>query len=222
MSAKHDTRLTFVSNTKSGRAIYRCVCGVEKELDIGNVERGTTWSCGCLKREMVAKFNTETKTKHGLAGTPLYQVWQGAKQRCINPKHKKWKDYGGRGITMCARLQESFNNFVECVGPRPEDKTTIDRIDNNGGYWCGRSECPDCAAAKHQCNLRWVVSKVSGNNRRTNRPVTWNGKTQSVTMWAEELGMDPATLIGRLNRNWGVERALSTPARAYTKRTDEE
>lgn len=128
-----------------------------------------------------------------------YHIWYGIIQRCNNPKNHAYGHYGGRGIKACARWQgeDGFEHFMEDMGARPDKNVSIDRIDNNGDY------CPE--------NCRWADKKTQGNNRRDNRPITFNGKTQNLTQWAEELGINRNTLHTRLNRGWSVERALMTP-----------
>ncbi len=217
----NDSRLTRIRDGSSkGRGIYSCTCGNEKECDDKNVRTGNTRSCGCYRKEQIVANNTRLKTKHGKAGTPLYQVWNGAKQRCTNPEHKKYKDYGGRGITMCPHLQESLENFIACAGvlPGSGDEWSIDRINNDGGYWCGKAECSDCGPAKRECNIRWTTRKVQANNRRTNRLVEYRGRIQTVCAWADELGIHRPTLLNRLNKGMSPEEAFTVPLRKYTKR----
>ena len=92
--------------------------------------------------------------RHGLWQHPLYQTWQGIKQRCHTTKHKQYKDYGGRGITLCSEWYDNFAQFVEDMGDRPEGHT-VDRIDNDKGY------------SKDNC--RWADAKTQSNNRRPRR-----------------------------------------------------
>jgi hypothetical protein len=136
---------------------------------------------------------------------PLYQLWQGMRARCSNPKHTRYSRYGGRGITVCERWND-FLTFVDDVGPRPSLRHSIDRIDVNGNYEPG--------------NVRWATQREQGNNTAVNLRVTLRGEERTVAEWAAHLGVSPFTLYGRLKRGFSVEEALQRkcygPVRALT------
>lgn len=128
-----------------------------------------------------------------------YRVWAGMKVRCANPKSQDWHRYGGRGIAVCDRWRDSFENFYADMGPRPSSKHSIDRIDSDGNY--------------EPANCRWATSKEQANNWKTrNRRITHNGETLSIPEWAERLGITRESLRDRLDAGWSVSDALTTPA----------
>ncbi len=118
--------------------------------------------------------------------------------RCNDPKAKNYKNYGGRGIRVCERWMV-FENFLSDMGQPSGDRhiSTLDRIDNNGNYEPG--------------NCAWRTMLEQGNNKRTNRRVSMNGRTMTVSQWSRETGMDSALLYSRLNRGMSLEQAISEP-----------
>lgn len=138
---------------------------------------------------------------HGMTGTRLFYIWQNMLKRCYNHNSPKYKDYGGRGITVCEEWRESFTAFQKwAVESGYQDDLKIDRKDNNGNY------CPE--------NCHWATDKEQANNKRTNRLITCNGKTQTLAQWAEEMGIPRQTINSRINKlGWSAERALAKGAR---------
>ena len=139
--------------------------------------------------------------KHGMYGTPTYQSWADMKSRCTNDNTKSYKDYGGRGITYDLRWN-AFENFLSDMGERPKG-TTLDRTNNEGNY--------------EPSNCKWATKKEQANNRRTSKYITWDGKTQTVSQWENELKISGGTLRVRLDRGWDLERAFckSTKQKKY-------
>ena len=140
---------------------------------------------------------------------PERSVWRGMKQRCFNSNEPGYKNYGGRGITMCDRWVDSYENFITDMGPRPSDKHSIDRIDNDGDY------CPE--------NCRWATSVEQNRNTRHNRLWEHNGVTMTISMWADKLGVSYHTLYRRWLKGWKVKVLLlvatSMPILGVTRRT---
>jgi hypothetical protein len=127
-------------------------------------------------------------------------AWRHMKDRCLNPKHKQWKFYGGRGVTICDRWKTSFANFLADAGKRPSVNHSIDRFpDKDGNYEPG--------------NIRWATDMEQNRNRRNNVLLTFGGRTMCVAAWEQELGMSTRLVSDRLRQGWSVERALTEPKR---------
>lgn len=153
-------RLTVLEDTgKRGPAkekIWRlkCGCGEQVEVRTSNLRSGNTRSCGCLNRERHRERFVIEVDGYRSGEHPLYRTWQGMKKRCLSPTHHQYKDYGGRGVTVCDRWLRSFKNFAEDMGERPEGYT-LDREDNDKGY------SPD--------NCRWASRLEQAQNKRKTR-----------------------------------------------------
>lgn len=137
--------------------------------------------------------------KHGETSTRLYRIWSSMKTRCNNPNRAHYKNYGARGIKVCEEWND-FSCFKKwALSNGYSDTLTLDRINNDKGYY------PD--------NCRWITMQEQSNNRRTNHLVTYKGQTKTVVQWSTELGINRYTLFKRLQHNWSVEKALSTPVK---------
>ena len=100
--------------------------------------------------------------QHGMKGTPTYATWSNMKTRCYNKNNYHYPRWGGRGITICNRWKDSFNAFFEDMKEKPENRT-IDRIDNEGGYWCGK--CQECIENGWPFNCRWATIAEQNENK---------------------------------------------------------
>lgn len=137
--------------------------------------------------------------KHGYAfrgdNDPTYSSWRGMKSRCLNPKDKRFHDYGGRGIAVCERWKNSFSNFLKDMGDRPDGKSLDRYPDKNGDYKPG--------------NCRWATPVEQQNNTRRNRTVKFKGVTLTVSEWARKLQLPYERIITRLKRKWPLDRVFS-------------
>jgi len=181
----------------------QCSCGSEPIEVVGSsLVNGHTKSCGCYNRERLV----ESHTIHGEADkTPEYSAWQRMRNRCLNKKSKRYKDYGERGIKICDRWLESFENFLEDMGRRPTKDHSLDRIDNNSNY--GPNNC------------KWSTRTEQNRNRRNTQRLTYKGETKTIAEWSEEFGIKYDTLHGRIEKGWSVKDALEIPVgtkRIYT------
>jgi hypothetical protein len=142
-------------------ARYLCVCqrGQLTLVSGGNLRAGNMRSCGCLGREAHHLANLG----HGCTGIHLYVVWRSMLARCYNAKHISYRYYGGRGITVCQGLHK-FENFRADFGDHPPPGMSVDRIDNDGHYSCGK--CEECRANNWRLNCRWATPLQQRHNRR--------------------------------------------------------
>ena len=175
----------------------RCDCGRIITAKVSALRACSTQSCGCLRLERALEANT----KHGMArktGTsPEFHVWVALNQRCYNPNVSGWHNYGGRGIKVCDRWRDSFEAFLEDMGPRTSPDLSIERIDNNEGY------------SKENC--KWAKKSEQVRNMRKNRWIEFGGERLIIEDWAKRVGICTPSLRKRL-RAWTTEKALTTPA----------
>ena len=188
------------SQGQRGQWLCRCDCGTEKAVAAGQLRKGTTRSCGCLRREIVRDRNTKHGHKVGGRYTPEYIAWCNVIARCTNPRMHAYPNYGGRGITMCERWRSDFLAFLADMGPRPSADMQIDRIDNDGDYEPG--------------NCRWATPKTNCRNRRSTRWVDVCGRRVSLVEAAERAGVSYTLVKGRVRAGWPVERALTEASHA--------
>jgi hypothetical protein len=138
----------------------------------------------------------------GLNTTREYHTWQAMKDRCLNPNNSGFQGYGGRGIIVCERWRQSFENFLSDMGSCPVG-LTLERKNNNGNYEPG--------------NCKWATRKEQSSNTRWNRQITFNGQTKTLSQWSRLLGISCEGLYLRLKRGWTVERALCSKPRMYPR-----
>lgn len=192
-------RLTIISynSIKNNHRYYncRCDCGNIKVVDIKHLKGGKIKSCGCLWEENKHEY----RKIHGFSNKEhLYSTWKGIKHRCYCKTAKRYKDYGGRGITMCEDWKNSYISFRDwAINNGWIEGLTIDRIDNDKGYY------PE--------NCRFVTYKEQNRNQRSNVFLSYNGKTMILADWEKETGISRETISARINRlHWSIEKALTT------------
>ena len=172
--------------------LCRCQCGSEKSVTSSSLLNGRSKSCGCYLKESARKRQLihGHNTKKGQS--PTYKSWRAMLKRCDDPKQVGYHNYGGKGIGVCDEWR-SFECFLRDMGERPDGKT-LDRIDNSLGY------------TKENC--RWMSMKEQANNRSTNTRLTHQGKTHTISEWADILGIKRVTISTRLFRGASIEDAL--------------
>lgn len=150
------TALAIVGRDNNHKVLWRCACtcGNNVVVPSGNLVTGNSESCGCLQRELATLKARESNTIHGHRSrgsrSPEHYSWAAMRSRCNNPKHTAYKNYGGRGITVCAEW-DSFEQFLKDLGPRPPGKT-LDRMNVDGNYT--------------PANVRWATSSEQNRNKR--------------------------------------------------------
>lgn len=131
--------------------------------------------------------------------TSLKNVWRQMIARCHRPTHRHYKDYGGRGISVCDDWRDSFELFAEHMGPRPSPEHSIDRVNNDDGY--------------HPGNVRWATRTEQARNKRNSLLLSVGGNLVHAMDAAKEAGVEYKTLHARMSRGWTHERALSEPVK---------
>ena len=128
-----------------------CTCGNLAHVRSGDLQSGGTSSCGC--RSAKGEGNLNGNWVHGMSFTSTYMSWTAMKKRCLNPNHVHFDRYGGRGILICSRWLDSFQNFLADMGERPEG-TSLDRIDPDGDYEPGNVRWATAREQRHNWSLR--------------------------------------------------------------------
>lgn len=182
-----------VQRNSRTRIYWRCVCdcGRSTLVAASNLTNGNVRSCGCLP--IPGNF------KHGHARKgairPEYHVWQGIKKRCMNRHANNWKDYGKRGIAVCKRWLQSFDNFWKDMGPRPSPQHTLGRLNNDGDY--------------KKSNCAWQLPEEQANNTRRNVRCALYGIELTLTQWTRVVPVDRSVINYYFNvRKFNVEQAL--------------
>lgn len=177
-----------------------CDCGNTTYVATGNLQSGTTKSCGCLAKELAEK----RKKPEDASRDRIRIIYDGMKRRCYNPKNQKYRDYGGRGIVVCDEWlgNNGFQNFYDwSMNNGYGDALSIDRVDVNGNY--------------EPSNCRWATAKQQANNTRTNVYVDYNGEHLTLTaVWEKycTCGISYKQLQTRYRKyHWDLDDALTRP-----------
>lgn len=196
-------RLTVIRHEGYGVWTCKCECGGESHTRTNALTAGITHSCGCLHKEIIRR-NSRT---HGKCKTRLYKIYQNMKSRCYNQNATKYNIYGGKGIRICNEWLNDFMCFYDWATLNGySDNLSIDRIDSDGNY--------------EPSNCRWVTLKVQNNNTSQNHIISYNGKSQTLAAWADELKLSYKVLSERIRRNWSIERAFNTPTQFKNVKCD--
>lgn len=168
--------------SKNNKILYKCkcTCGNEKIINGENVRTGHTSSCGCSR--------TGINVKHNMSYTVEHKTWGSMKRRCHNKNDSRYKDWGGRGIKVCDRWFNSFENFFEDMGYRPSKHHSIERINNDGDY--------------EPSNCIWADKKTQDRNRRNSMRILHENKIIDVFLFSEKLNISVVATRARIRRNY--------------------
>jgi hypothetical protein len=187
-------RLTVISEDPirilSGYVRWSCICECGKSTVAfsRNLVSGNTESCGCLR--------IETATTHGMYSTTEYNIWKAMIKRCTNSNDSAYDNYGGRGITVCDEWLDSFENFYRDMGPRPNPDHSIERKENDKGYY--------------KDNCKWATRIEQCNNRRNNIYYQYQNEQLTLSEISRRTSISRATLEDRINRmNLSIEEAVT-------------
>jgi hypothetical protein len=198
---------------KSHLWLCRCVCGREILVMMDSLRSGKSTQCAdCAYQSR--SHRPHTRSFYTLPHQPRRprrisghltedHCYYAMFERCYNPNAAKYGRYGGRGITICQRWRESFQAFLDDMGPRPSNDHSIDRIDNNGNY--------------EPANCRWATRTEQQRNKSNNHLISFDGQTMCIADWANEVGLSWHVLTMRLRLGWTVERALTEPVHRKPK-----
>ena len=172
------TVLSIQPRTKANddRWLCKCDCGNYKVKFSYTLRNQKSPSCGCITGELIRK----SKYTHQDINSKEYRAWGHMKSRCYNKLVERYKDYGGRGITVCAEWFDSYENFLEDMGRCPHKDWTLDRIDPDGNYT--------------KSNCRWATQLIQANNKTDNRYLEHEGVKMSLSDWARELNINRKSL----------------------------
>lgn len=172
-----------------------CDCGTKSTIRATLLRNGKSKSCIACSN----KANVGASFKHGHAtvcgASKEYYTWNSMIGRCHNVKHRQYSEYGGRGITVCEEWRKSFINFFNDMGPKPSPSLSLDRMDNNKGYYKG--------------NCRWATKSEQQRNTRANKYIEHNGEKLLLTDWAKRLKTGGTSIRQMLKRGKSFSEVIS-------------
>lgn len=168
-----------------------CKCGEKTTITTRSLESGHTKSCGCLKKD----YLKETYTTHGYTGERLYKTYNGMLARCRNEKEPCYKDYGGRGISVCDEWLDFIVFKDWSLSNGYSEELTIDRIDVNGNY--------------EPSNCRWTDLTTQANNKRSNVILEYKGENKTIAEWCKYLGIDYNKFYHQLSKGKTIEEIIN-------------
>lgn len=186
-----------ISKTGNTFVVWNCVCdcGCQKNVYASSLQSGRSKSCGCEQRSMSRENAKLLFTTHGETKTRLYQIWAGVKKRCCNPQAYNYKDYGGRGITMCKEWLNDYLVFKQwAIDNGYAENLSIDRIDVNGNY--------------EPSNCRWADRQMQCNNKRNSRKFEIDGVKKTLAEWAREYNVPYKRVHKRIQKGISIKDAL--------------
>lgn len=195
LTGKKFSRLTVIEQLSercvNGAVKYLCLCecGNKSKVQANKLRSGVTRSCGCLTKDKA--------TTHGMYKSTEHSSWRSMKNRCCNKNHMHYKNYGARGIKICNRWKNSFQNFYDDMGAKPSPKHSIDRIDNNGDYE------PE--------NCKWSTEIEQARNRRGTKMYTYKNETKYAREWMDIYEISNNVFYRRVNQGWSFDKIIETP-----------
>lgn len=181
------------SNGKNRLWLLRCA-GCKQEIVQSTQDFQRNQSCGCKKNALIGR----KRVTHGMSKHPAYWVWRSMIDRCQLPTHQAWKNYGARGIQVCARWQQGFETFWADMGPTYQRGLTLERINNSGNY--------------EPSNCKWGTYQEQARNKRGNRVIDTPWGRITVKEAALRSGLGVTTLLYRINNAWPEVQWFIPPA----------
>jgi len=195
LTGKKFNRLTVISRAENrgNRAMWDCLCecGTKTLNSSSDLTLNNSKSCGCFGRDV----SRERLTTHNMTNSTEYNSFRAMKERCYNKNHAMSHLYHKRGITVCQRWLNSFENFFADMGKKPSKAHTIERINNDGNY------CPE--------NCKWGTPTEQANNKRNNHKLTYMGETLTIAQWSRKTGIKYRTILSRIRYGFSIDKVLT-------------